>query len=64
MIYDFLESKGVDIVPYQKALRKLLISYAKDEHQELLGEVIVLRSRVRRHRAVINGMKTNQPFNK
>lgn len=60
MIYDFLEAKGIDLMPFRGALKKLLISYAKDENTELLREVIVLRDLTRRHRAIIREFNSNK----
>ena len=57
MIYDFLEAKGIDLSPYRSALRRLLISYAQDENAELMGEVVTLRDRVRKHRAIIRDLQ-------
>ena len=59
-IYTFLEMKGVEVLPFRRELSKLLKEYARLEALDLMGEIIVLRDRVRRHRAVINSLRNKK----
>lgn len=54
-IYDFLEASGVDLLPIRGQLRRLLMEYARVESVAITGEVLVLRDKARRHRAIIHG---------
>jgi len=56
-IYTFLEMKGVEVLPFRHELSKLLKEYARLEALDLIGEIIVLRDRARRHRAIINSLR-------
>lgn len=57
LIYNFLEAKGIDFLPFRSALRKLLVNYAKEENAELLAEVEVLREKTRKYRAIIKDLQ-------
>lgn len=57
MIYSFLEAKGVDLLPFRSALRKLLVNYAQEENAELVKEVEILRDRARKYRAIIKDLQ-------
>lgn len=57
-IYDFLESHGVNLLPIRGALRKLIMEYGRQETLAKEGELIVLRDRAKKHRAVIRDLSS------
>lgn len=55
-IYDFLETQGIDLLPIRGQLRKLIMAYGKEQAQEIYEEVLILRDKVRKHRAIIKDL--------